>query len=123
MRWDRPNLAGPHERGMLHTNLLPMPIRRGRDRSGAPKELPRRAISLVGSHVPEFASERLNRSGGGSLAASDIWNAYEARCASRNLVLLSRQRLGIELYGTWSREAEVLRSDPLSECATRGMSI
>ena len=58
-----------------------------------------RVLSLVGSHVPDFARDCLHKAAGRSLPAADIWFAYICWCTARGHHPVSQQRLGLELAG------------------------
>jgi hypothetical protein len=55
------------------------------------------SISLVGSHILEFARARLRSVAGTSLSASNLRATYEAWCAEHAHEPLSQQKLGAEL--------------------------
>jgi hypothetical protein len=58
-----------------------------------------RVLSLVGSHVPDFAMDCLQPAAGRSLPAADLWFAYICWCTARGHHPASQQRLGLELAG------------------------
>ena len=82
---------------------------------------PRGTISVMGSHVPEFARECLLSAAGSSLGASELRAAYEVWCAVHGQKPLSMQKLGAELSRPRVREVEVVRPYPLQGSATRGL--
>ncbi|MGE0054471.1 MAG: hypothetical protein AB7S74_09705 [Hyphomicrobium sp.] len=86
------------------SNVFPMRQRRLREgrKMIPPHVVPpsrRKGTSLVGSHVPDFAMDRLRSSSGASVLASDVLAAYVNWCASKGCEPLSQQKLGAELTG------------------------
>jgi hypothetical protein len=86
------------------SNVVPMPGAkfrkpRGREALGKSLRSSRSGISVVGSHVMEFARERLQSAAGTSLGASKLRAAYEVWCAVHGHQPLSQQKLGAELTG------------------------
>ena len=72
---------------------------RAREASGMSPHAARGTISVMGSHVPEFARECLLSAAGSSLGASELRAAYEVWCAVHGQKPLSMQKLGAELTG------------------------
>ncbi len=72
---------------------------RAREASGMSPHAPRGTISVMGSHVPEFARKCLLSAAGSSLGASELRAAYEVWCAVHGQKPLSMQKLGAELSG------------------------
>jgi hypothetical protein len=86
------------------SNVVPMPgakFRKPLSREALGKSLrsSRAGISVVDSHVMEFARERLQSSAGTSLGASNLRAAYMLWCAVHGHEPTSQQKLGAELRG------------------------
>jgi hypothetical protein len=93
------------QQGDHPSNVVPMQGAKSREARGGeedrrkPPRPSRSGVSVVGSHVPEFARERLQSAARTSLGASNLRVAYMVWCAVHGHEPLSQQKLGAELRG------------------------
>ncbi len=91
-RSEPPSKVLPPPSAGISEGISPIPPRVVAPSSG-------RVLSLVGSHVPDFARDCLQPAAGRSLPAADLWFAYICWCTARGHHPASQQRLGLELAG------------------------
>jgi hypothetical protein len=91
-RSEAPSTVLPPPSAGISEGMSPIPARVIPPSSG-------RVLSLVGSHVPDFAMDCLQPAAGRSLPASDLWFAYICWCTASGHHPGSQQRLGLELAG------------------------
>jgi hypothetical protein len=91
-RSEPPSTLLPSTSAGISEGMSPIPSRVIPPSSG-------RVLSLVGSHVPDFARDCLQPAAGRSLPAADLWFAYICWCTARGHPPASQQRLGLELAG------------------------